>query len=81
MPLNIILFKVTDQGIKNIKGAPQRLEEAKKGFEAIGGKMLGFYAVMGEYDYVVIGDAPSDEAGMAFNLALGSKGNVSPPVA
>ena len=42
----------------------------------MGGKLIGFYAVMGKYDYVAIGEAPSDEVAMAFNLSLGSFGNV-----
>ena len=42
----------------------------------MGGKVLGFYAVMGEYDYVAIGEAPSDQVAMTFALGLGSAGNV-----
>ena len=76
MPISIILFQLTDQGIKNIKDAPQRIEEGIKGFEAMGGKLHSFYAVMGEYDYVAIGETPNDEVGRAFALALGSAGNV-----
>ena len=73
---SILLMKLTDQGIKDIKNAPQRIEQGIKTFEAMGGKMLGFYIVTGEYDYVAIGEAPSDEACMAFALGLGSRGNV-----
>jgi uncharacterized protein with GYD domain len=76
MPTYILLMKLTDQGVKTIKDAPKRVEEGIKGFEAMGGKMLGFYLTTGEYDYVSIGEAPSDEAAVAFALALGSKGNV-----
>lgn len=76
MPTYILLMKMTDQGIKAIKDAPKRVEEGIKGFEAMGGKMLGFYLTTGEYDYVAIGEAPSDEAAVTFALALGSKGNV-----
>jgi uncharacterized protein with GYD domain len=52
----IVLMKLTDQGIKDIKNAPQRIEAAAKALEAMGGKMTGFYLTMGEYDYVVIGE-------------------------
>lgn len=76
MPTYIGLFKLTDQGIKGIKEAPQRLEEAMTAYEKMGGKVLGFYLVMGEYDYVAIGEAPSDEVQVTFALALGSKGFV-----
>jgi len=42
----------------------------------MGGKLVGFYSVMGEYDYVGISEAPSDEVITAFLLALGADGNV-----
>ena len=76
MPTYIGLFKLTDQGIKDIKNAPQRVEEAMIAYEKMGGKVLGFYTVMGEYDYVAIGEAPSDEVQVTFTLALGSQGFV-----
>ena len=76
MPTYILLMKLTDQGVKAIKDAPKRVEEGIKGFEKMGGKMLGFYLTTGEYDYVSIGEAPSDEVAVTFALALGSKGNV-----
>jgi uncharacterized protein with GYD domain len=76
MPTYIGLFKLTDQGIKEIKEAPQRIAEGIKAWEKMGGKVHGFYTVMGEYDYVAIGEAPSDEAQLAFALAMGSRGFV-----
>lgn len=76
MPTYISLLKLTEQGIKNIKDAPSRVEQAIKAMEAAGGKFIGFYAVMGEYDYVIIGEASSDEAMMTYLLAIGSLGNV-----
>lgn len=76
MPTYIGLYKLTDQGIKNIKDAPQRIEEGIKAYEAMGGKVISFYTVFGEYDYVAIGEAPSDEVALTFALAVGSQGNV-----
>ena len=76
MPHFINLMKLTDQGAKAIKDAPGRLEAGIKAFEKMGGKMIGFYVVMGEYDYVAIGEAPSDEVAMTFALAVSSLGNV-----
>lgn len=76
MSTYITLYNLTDQGIRNIREAPARIEEGIKRWEAGGGKMLGFYATLGPYDYVAITEADSDEAGAAFNLALGSLGNV-----
>ena len=76
MPTYITLYKFTDQGIKGIKDIPQRMEDAIKNYEAMGGKVIGVYTVMGEYDIVAIGEVPSDEIAMTFALALGSQGNV-----
>ena len=38
--------------------------------------MTEFYSVMGEYDYVGIGELPNDETAVALALAMGSRGNV-----
>jgi len=76
MVRRILLMKLTDQGIKDIKNAPQRLEQAIKTFEKMGGKVLGFYAVTGEYDYIAIGEAPTEEVSITFAMGLSAMGNV-----
>ena len=75
MPTYITLYNLTEQGVKSIKDGPGRYEEGVKKFEAMGGKVIGFYATMGEYDYVGIGEAPNDEVPMIFAPALGALGN------
>jgi len=76
MATHIVLMKLTEQGIKDIKNAPQRIDAGAKAIEAMGGKMTGFYVTMGEYDYIAITEGLSDEAGASFILKLGSQGNV-----
>jgi uncharacterized protein with GYD domain len=76
MATYITLYKLTEQGVRNIKDAPQRIEDGIKAWEATGGKMIGFYGTMGEYDYVGIVEAQDDEAASAFTLGLGAMGNV-----
>ena len=76
MPTFINLISWTDQGIRNIKEAPQRIDAFKKAVEAVGGKVNGFYVTMGKYDIVTIVDVPSDEAIANIVLSTGSKGNV-----
>jgi len=76
MPTYITLYKLTDKGVKNIKDAPKRYQEGVEQWEAQGGKVLGFYTTMGEYDYVGIAEAPNDETVMAFAFFMGSLGNV-----
>jgi len=76
MQTYILLIKLTEQGIKDVKNAPKRMELATQSIEAMGGKLVGIYAVIGEYDYVAIGEMPSDEVAMRFLLGLGALGNV-----
>ena len=76
MPTYIGLYKFTDQGIKNVKDSPGRVQDAIKAAEAMGAKVMGVYAVMGEFDIVSIGEFPNDEAAMTFALATGARGYV-----
>ena len=76
MATYVCLMNLTEQGIKDIKNAPERIEQGIKGVEAMGGKVTSFYTVMGEYDYVAICEFPSDQVGMTFLLMLGALGNV-----
>lgn len=42
----------------------------------MGGKMIGFYEVIGKYDYMPIGESPNDEVGTIFPMGLSALGNV-----
>jgi uncharacterized protein with GYD domain len=76
MPTYVILMNLTEQGIKNIKGAPERIDMFTKALGAAGGRLIGFYSTMGQYDYVAIAEGPGDEAAMTQLLAIGMAGNV-----
>jgi uncharacterized protein with GYD domain len=69
-------MKLTEQGVKDLKDAPKRIESGIKYLEKLGGKLLAFYVTLGEYDYIGIADAPNDEVVMRFLLGLGMAGNV-----
>ena len=72
----VILMNLTEKGVKDIKNAPARIEDAAQSLEAAGGKLLDFYTVMGPYDYVAIAEGPGDEVAMLQLLGLGLAGNV-----
>jgi uncharacterized protein with GYD domain len=76
MPAYVILMNLTEQGVKNIKDAPARLEATTKTLEAAGGRLIDFYLTMGPYDYVAIAEGPGDEVALAQLLGLGMQGNV-----
>lgn len=76
MSTYVTLMKLTDHGAEAIKAAPARLQAGMEAWEKMGGKVLGVYAAMGEYDYVTLGEAPNDEIAMAFRLTINALGNV-----
>ena len=61
MPTYISLVNLTEQGIKEVKMAPERLQTFDVAAREAGGKLVGFYLVMGQYDYIVITEAPDDQ--------------------
>jgi uncharacterized protein with GYD domain len=72
----ISMLRYTDQGIRNVKESPARLDAAKKLFQAAGGELKQFYLAMGKYDLVIVAQAPDDETAARITLSLGALGNV-----
>jgi uncharacterized protein with GYD domain len=54
----------------------RRLENARETFKVHGAELKQIYFAMGQYDYVVIAEAPDDEAITRVALAVSSQGNV-----
>jgi uncharacterized protein with GYD domain len=73
----IVLLKFTQKGIESIKDGPARLDVAKNLFRSMGSEIKEYYLTMGQYDAVVIAEAPDDEAISKLLLQVGSLGNVS----
>lgn len=76
VPTYVSLLRYTDQGIRNVKESPARLDAAKKAFQAAGAELKQFFLLMGQYDILIVSEAPNDEAVGKVALALGSLGNV-----
>lgn len=72
----IMLLNWTDQGIKNVKDSPKRLDVVKKLAKDMGGEVKSFYMTLGIYDLVLIVDMPNNDKLASFGLKLGSLGNV-----
>lgn len=76
MATYVMLLNWTDQGIKNVKDSPKRLDGVKKLAKDMDGEMKGFYMTLGAHDLVLIVDLPNDDKLASFCLKLGSFGNV-----
>ncbi len=76
MPTYIVLANLTDQGARTMEDLRRRLENARATFNAHGAELKEIYFAMGQYDYVVIADAPDDETMTRVALAVSGQGNV-----
>ncbi len=76
MATYISLIRFTEQGIKGIKDSGNRIDAARKAYQAAGGKLKEVYSVMGQYDIVVIAEVPDDAAAARLALSLGALGNI-----
>jgi len=72
----ILLVNWTDQGIRNVKDSPKRLDAARNAAKGVGAEIRDFYMTMGDHDLVLVVDAPTDEAVAKFALIQGGAGNV-----
>ncbi len=76
MPKYIMLSSLTDDGAQTVKKNPERIKEVNKDVEALGGKVLDQYAVIGEYDFVSVLEAPDIETIARISVELGARGSV-----
>jgi len=72
MPIYIALTNVSAEGRKAIKEDPARIKANNREIEAMGVKILGQYATLGQYDFINIFEAPNDDA--IFKVALNLTG-------
>jgi uncharacterized protein with GYD domain len=76
MPKYVTLMKLTDAGAIAADGSPEWIEAARARWKALGGKMDAVFVVLGEYDFIAIGDAPSDCTALAWSAAMAKTGTV-----
>jgi len=78
MALYIMLTKLTSEGRKTLMANPRRLFEVNKEVEQMGAKVVAQYSVLGEYDFVNVMEAPSNEVIARVSSALGARGTMEP---
>jgi uncharacterized protein with GYD domain len=76
MPIYLMLTTLTDEGRKVIQDDPESLKDINKEVEHLGVKILDQYALLGQYDFVSILEAPSNEAVAKLAIRLSSKGTM-----
>ena len=76
MPTYIMLANWTDQGAQKVKESPRRVDTAKRALVEMGGEFKSIFMTMGDYDLVMVYEAPDDAVAARFTLLLGMLGTV-----
>jgi uncharacterized protein with GYD domain len=76
MSAYITLFNWTDQGLRNVKETVKRAPAVGQAAQAAGGRVIGVWWTLGQYDGVLIFEAPDDETATRLLLVTGMQGNV-----
>jgi uncharacterized protein with GYD domain len=76
VPSYIMLANWTEQGAQKVKDSPRRVDAAKKALADMGGEFRSLYMTMGDYDLIVVYEAPDDAVAARFTLLLGALGTV-----
>ena len=74
MPSYILLLTLTPEGREKLLAESESLHRITSEVETDDTRVLGMYAVLGEYDFVCIVDSPDNDGAARFSLELGVKG-------
>ncbi|MER8962441.1 MULTISPECIES: GYD domain-containing protein [unclassified Mesorhizobium] len=76
--LYVSLMRLTDKGLAELAGSPDRRKVSEERVAALGGRSVAFYATLGAYDFVQIFEMPSNEAMLQYVLTARRDGFVEP---
>ena len=72
----VMLFQFTGQGVQHIKDTTKRAAALSELAGKFGAKVTDILWTLGQYDGVIVTDAPNDEAMTAFAVSVASLGNM-----
>jgi uncharacterized protein with GYD domain len=73
MPTYVLLTTLTPDGRESLHKNPERLTAVNAEIEAFGCKIIGQYALLGQYDFLNIIEAPDNETVAHLSLDLGAR--------
>ena len=76
MPKYVMLSTLGPDGAARLREAPHRLKEVNAELEEMGVKVLEQYALLGQYDFLNILEAPDEITMARVATALGARGTL-----
>ena len=74
MPTFILLTTLTPEGVATLKNNPARIREVNREVEQLGATVKAQWAVLGQYDFINVIEAPDEKTIARVSLELGSRG-------
>jgi len=68
------LLNLTDAGRRKFEENPEWIKEVNKDIELMGAKILTQYALLGQFDFINIIEAPGDEVAAKLSIKLSAGG-------
>jgi uncharacterized protein with GYD domain len=77
MATYVLLSSLTPEGRQTLHKDPDRLGEVNQEITDFGCTVVAQYAVLGQYDFISVIEAPDNETVAHMSLDLGSRGTVN----
>jgi len=77
MPTYVMISTLTPEGVQTVKNNPQRIKEVNREIEQIGAKVVAQWAVLGQFDFINVVEAPDEKTMAKVSLELGSRGTAT----
>jgi uncharacterized protein with GYD domain len=74
LPTYVMLTTLTPEGVQTLKNNPARINEVNREVEQLGASVKAQWAVLGQYDFVNVVEAPDEKTMARVSLELGSRG-------
>ncbi len=76
MAMFVMLSTVGPDGMETIYRRPERVKAVNEEVEQMGAKVLAQYAVLGQYDFLTILEAPDEQTMARVAITLGARGTM-----
>ncbi len=71
----LLLTTLSPQGVQTLRATPERLLEVNREIEALGGRFVRQWALLGPYDFLSVLEAPDAGTVARITMELSSRGS------
>jgi len=72
----LMLSTVGPEGMATLRQNPERLREVNAEVESMGVRVVAQWALLGQYDFATVIEAPDEQTVMRVTVALGARGTL-----